>query len=144
MILSEVALHRTRRTWDIGENHYARWRRQWVPAQHLTEQASGTSEATSEMRTRIGKETLPGGAAVSRADAVATALARRGAAATPRQLRLGQIKGREKVVWGGRTDSIFRTPAAGGGWFRARRTGYAGAGPTDRWFISLEGNQPSR
>jgi hypothetical protein len=65
-------------------------------------------EATSGMRTRIGKETLSGGAAGSRAGAGAAALTYCGAAAPPRRPRLGR---RDKVVLGGRIESISTTAA---------------------------------
>ena len=72
------------------------------------------------MRTRIGKETLSGGAADSRAADGAAALTYCAAAAPPRRPRLGHLKGREKVVGGGRNESISTT-AADSFDFRPRR-----------------------
>lgn len=72
------------------------------------------------MRTRIGKETLSGGAADSRAAAGAAALTQCDAAAPPRRPSLGQLKGREKLVRGGRNESIS-TAAADSFEFRPRR-----------------------
>jgi hypothetical protein len=80
-------------------------------SQRFIEQVLSALEATSGMRTRIGKETLSGGAAGSRAGAGAAALTYCGAAAPPRRPRLGQIKGRDKVVLGGRIESISTTAA---------------------------------
>jgi hypothetical protein len=77
------------------------------PAHRFIKQVSRTLGTTGGMRTRIGKETLPGPAAVSGANAGAAALRQCGAAAPPRRPHLSHGEVRGNVVWGGRSESIF-------------------------------------